>query len=305
MDGPSLRARPAHFLAAAGERIAAAGHRGRRRSIGWRLVRGHRLPALCPDRAHARRGACAANAPVTAPSGGRVARIGVADGGRLIVAVQPHGGAGHVGAVLFWCLRPWHAGLLGDPCPPGAGVDDDDGVVGRRGTGRGLPRAHCRGCGHGAVPGGGHALRSRPQLFRRISAHKARSDVVFGLPGALCCVLAGQRGGQPPLAHFARVERLGHAAGLRTVASRRPPPVSAGGAPRTFVVHGAALAAGPGRGGHAGGHYQQLGVASGLKPYGRAGGAAFLSTTYPFAACSAIAKACAPAACAVYPETRP
>ncbi|MFX7329307.1 hypothetical protein ABTI69_21190, partial [Acinetobacter baumannii] len=87
------------------------------------------------------------------------------------------------------------------------------------------------------------------------------------------CVLAGQRGGQPPLAHFARVECTRHAAGFRTVAGRRPPPVSAGGAPRSIVVHGTALATGPGRGGHAGGHYQQLGVASVPKPHWRAAGA--------------------------------
>ena len=118
-------------------------------------------------------------------------------------------------------------------------------------------------------------------------------------------MLAGQRGGQPPLAHFARFERLGHAAGLRAVTGRRPPPVSAGRAPRSIVVHGAALAAGAGGGGHAGGHYQQLGVAFELKPPGRAGGSLFLSMALPFAECSAIAKACAPDACVACPETMP
>lgn len=269
------------------------------------MVRGHRLSTLCADRADAGRCTCAACALGTAPCSGLVAGAGAVGDCCLAMGFQPHRGVGHVGAVLFWCLRPGHVGLLGGAGAAGAGMGLPHGAAGGGSAGGGFPGTHCRGCGHGLVLGGGHALCAHAQLFWCVAARKARPDVVLGVSGALCRVLACERGGQPPLACITSAERRGHAPGVWAVAGRWASVVSASGASCAIVVHGPALATGAGGGWHAGGHYQQLGVAPRLGPQGQADWAVFLSALYPSAQCSVIAKACVPAVCVACPETTP
>ena len=150
-------------------------------------------------------------------------------------------------ALYFLVLTGLACWPTGRPAPPGAGWMTMMALL-LAGVALAVDfRAHCRGRGHGAVPGGGHAL-DRVRSFTGVSPLVQLGQMsysVFLVHFAVCLLV------NAVVSHLWPASPVLNALGMLlafTVAGRRPPPVSAGGAPRSIVVHGAALAAGAGRG---------------------------------------------------------
>ena len=143
-------------------RVAFAGPAGLRGLVGRRLVRGHRLPAVCAGHRGVRsRGpGAAALEPVdhTCPLAGRGAGGGAGRG--LAARVQPAAIARHHGGVFLRCLRIGLAGLLDrSRYPPErlAICRRTAGAARPCGAGDGMAQPHRGRAGHGTRRGAGTA----------------------------------------------------------------------------------------------------------------------------------------------------
>lgn len=162
-------------------------------------------------------------------------------------------GAYGLGMMAFWASR----------APRAAGWVVAMAVLGAVALVLDFRGAHCAGACNGLAVGVGHAHSCGTPVAGRGPAGATGADVVLGVPHPLRGVPAGQRGGQQPVAHFARRQCAGHGGGVCAVIGGWSVALPPGGAAHAVTAHIAALAGQPGGGRGAGTTGQQLGLNAG------------------------------------------